>query len=48
MTYCSHVTVLVLCSAYSGDSADHGIKYEIAWDACILNDQRRRSMPAEQ
>jgi hypothetical protein len=36
VTYCSHVTVLVLCSACSGASANHAIKNEIAWDDCIL------------
>jgi len=34
VTYRSHVTVLVLCSACSGASANHAIKNEIAWDDC--------------
>ncbi|MGX1025391.1 hypothetical protein RKD37_000173 [Streptomyces ambofaciens] len=41
VTYCSHITVLVLCSACSGASANHGIKYEISWDDCA--ERRRRS-----
>ncbi|MEU5298617.1 hypothetical protein [Streptomyces umbrinus] len=40
VTYCSHVTVLVVCSACSGASANHAIKNEIAWDDC---EERRHS-----
>ncbi|MET7296599.1 hypothetical protein ABZS79_31620 [Streptomyces griseoloalbus] len=50
VTYCSHVTVLLLCSACSGASAsaNHAIKYEIAWDDCILKHQRRRASAPER
>ncbi|GHB04056.1 hypothetical protein GCM10010330_67980 [Streptomyces tendae] len=42
VTYCSHVTVLVLCSVCSGASANHGIKYEISWDDCAERDVTAR------
>ncbi|MFC7934465.1 hypothetical protein [Streptomyces cinereoruber] len=34
--YCSHVTVLVLCSACSGAGANHAIRLEVPWADCDL------------
>lgn len=48
VTYCSHVTILVLCSACSGASANHAIKNEIAWDDCFLLDQLRAGGPPKR
>jgi hypothetical protein len=43
VTYCSHVTVLVLCSGCSGASANHAIKQEIPWGECEERRHRKTS-----
>lgn len=46
ITWCSHVTILVLCETCSGWTEQHGVRNEATWADCILRGEMRTTARA--